>query len=369
MHLPRPAEREAEAIVDRLLDEAARTVEEGIAIFRCIFTVLLILLNLAEHSTGPPLLLRTLVLGVAVAAFITSVVVVREARKPANSIRNLARFSVGLDGLLLMTPAIGYCIAPVDSSYLTLPGIPILYLAVVVSGLRYFRGVLFYSLGVYGLVACGWLGVDFLVGNPPQLIEILYYALHFVSASLLALILSTQTRRLTLSGATNALTANVDGLTGVKNRRFLRSYLDEAVGQALKSSKPLSVVMADIDHFKSINDTHGHAAGDAVLKAVANAISGTLREGDLVARYGGEEFSLVLSGANSAVAGEVAERVRGAIEALIVSTGDQHLSVTISLGAAEFQPGDADVGSLLRRADAALYQAKESGRNRVVVSS
>ena len=202
------------------------------------------------------------------------------------------------------------------------------------------------------------------MGLVPHPIEMLYFAFNFGSAAFLAVVISTQTRRLTLSGAINALSANGDGLTGVKNRRFLRGYLDEAVGAA-QAGEALSVVMADIDHFKKINDSLGHTVGDTVLKAVADVMSRTLREGDLVARYGGEEFSLVLRGAEARVAAEVAERVRLAVEETEVNTEGRTISVTVSLGVAQYRAADGSAHGLLQRADAALYQAKGAGRNRV----
>ena len=359
-----PAEREAHVIVDRLLDETARSVELGLAFFRLVFTVLLILLNLSDSTSGPPMFIRSVIIGVAVAALLVSLVVLKEARKEKTEVRKLAKFTLRVDGILLLTPAIGYYLAPLESTYLTLPGIPIIYLAVVSGGLRLFRSVLAYSLGVYTSVALAWLMVDFLVGLVPHPIEMLYFAFNFGSAAFLAVVISTQTRRLTLSGAINALSANVDGLTGVKNRRFLRGYLDEAVGAA-QAGEALSVVMADIDHFKKINDSLGHTVGDTVLKAVADVMSRTLREGDLVARYGGEEFSLVLRGAEARVAAEVAERVRLAVEETEVNTEGRTISVTVSLGVAQYRAADGSAHGLLQRADAALYQAKGAGRNRV----
>jgi diguanylate cyclase (GGDEF)-like protein len=358
-----PAEREARVIVDRLLDETARSVETRIAYFRCVFTIVLILLNLADGTSGPPMFIRSVIIGVAMAALLVSLVVVKEARKEKTDIRKLANSTIRVDAILLLTPAVGYWLCPVDSSYLTLPGIPILYMAMVSSGLRLFRSTLAHSIVVYSIVALGWVGVDFLVGTTPEPIEMFYFLFNFGSSAFLAAVVCSQTRRLTLSGATNALSANVDGLTGVKNRRFLRGYLDEAVSAASTGDQPLSVVMADIDHFKQINDTLGHGVGDTVLKAVAEAMSRTLREGDLVARYGGEEFSLVLRGAEESVAAEVAERVRQAVANTEVAVDGDDVSVTVSLGVAQYKPADGTAHGLLKRADEALYEAKNAGRN------
>ena len=161
-----------------------------------------------------------------------------------------------------------------------------------------------------------------------------------------------------------AHSALTDGLTGVANRRAFDADLSAEVGRSAREGRPFSLVLADIDHFKLLNDEHGHTKGDDVLRAVAEALSGTLRGSDRVARYGGEEFVVILGGIERAGAIEAAERMREAVAALTVPVG----GVTLSAGIATF-PSDAPDGiSLVDEADRALYSAKRSGRNRVAAA-
>lgn len=158
-----------------------------------------------------------------------------------------------------------------------------------------------------------------------------------------------------------------DRLTGLYNRGRLDIYLAEQFAWAVQTKKPLSVIMADVDHFKRINDTYGHAAGDKVLVAIAESLSGRLRPRDLVARYGGEEFALVLPETDAPGSRVVAERIRHKVESAIHDLGDTvQLRVTLSLGCATLHPAEfGNNAELLRAADQALYAAKRSGRNRV----
>ncbi len=161
--------------------------------------------------------------------------------------------------------------------------------------------------------------------------------------------------------------ATTDGLTGLVNRRTLDQRLAEAVARAQRSKGPLAVVLADIDHFKSVNDTYGHGAGDLVLKAVAGALVAVARATDVVARYGGEELCLVLEGTDTEGAARLAERMRLAVKALRFDTDKGPLSVTTSFGVGVWEAGDDGPG-VLARADQRLYQAKARGRDRVVAS-
>jgi diguanylate cyclase (GGDEF)-like protein len=160
--------------------------------------------------------------------------------------------------------------------------------------------------------------------------------------------------------------ATTDGLTGLSNRRTLDARLTEAIARAKRMKTPLAVVLTDVDHFKSVNDTYGHATGDDVLKGVAKALAGTVRASDVVARYGGEEFCLVLEATDAAGAARLAERGRLAVKALKFTSEKGPLSVTSSFGVALLQDGD-DGHSMLERADANLYKAKQAGRDRVIV--
>ena len=156
----------------------------------------------------------------------------------------------------------------------------------------------------------------------------------------------------------------IDPLTGVGNRRRLTSEL----AAALASTGPTSLMIADLDHFKSVNDTYGHQAGDALLKAVVGVIQAAVRPGDSVYRYGGEEFCVLFRETEIVEAAEVAERVRAAVDDRAFGIGQaEPLRATASFGVAVAGTLDRDEEGLLARADAALYEAKESGRNRVNV--
>lgn len=157
--------------------------------------------------------------------------------------------------------------------------------------------------------------------------------------------------------------AITDPLTGLANRRHLDNTLDRAVAQAAKGHGELSLMMVDIDHFKSLNDTHGHQTGDDILKLVARALESDLRAGDLAARYGGEEFSIVMPGASGAEVRAAAERIRESIMRL-----DHEVKITISVGVAWAPQHGLTRADLTKAADAALYKAKETGRNRVVLA-
>jgi two-component system cell cycle response regulator len=159
--------------------------------------------------------------------------------------------------------------------------------------------------------------------------------------------------------------AITDALTGLHNRRFIESRLRQAVDSANAGGAPVSVLLLDIDYFKRINDTHGHEAGDVVLKVFAERITAQLRALDLASRYGGEEFVILMPGAGLAEAEHAAERLRRSVcnETFKLSE-ELELPVTVSIGLAQASSGEP-MESLLRRADAALYEAKTDGPNRV----
>ncbi|TWJ17589.1 diguanylate cyclase [Geobacter argillaceus] len=163
--------------------------------------------------------------------------------------------------------------------------------------------------------------------------------------------------------------ATTDELTGLKNRRVIMKRLEEESERSTRLSEPLCIMIIDLDHFKRINDSYGHPFGDFVLKRVAHLVRDSMRRYDLVGRIGGEEFLVVSpgTGLNEAVA--LAERIRGRIMNETFHEGDVQISVTLSVGLTILAPGDQCVESLLKRADTALYKAKEQGRNRVVAVS
>lgn len=161
--------------------------------------------------------------------------------------------------------------------------------------------------------------------------------------------------------------AVTDGLTGLHNRRYLDAHTKVLFDRAVGRSRPISVLMTDIDRFKLINDTYGHDCGDHVLREFAQRLRGNLRGIDLACRYGGEEFVVVMPDTDAKVAGIVAERIRGAIAGAPFDCGRQDvLQVTVSVGVATMLSSDRSVDDLVKRADMALYEAKSAGRNRVV---
>ncbi len=162
--------------------------------------------------------------------------------------------------------------------------------------------------------------------------------------------------------------ALTDSLTGLHNRRYLSSHLDSMMRRMRENDKPVSLLMIDIDHFKKINDTYGHAAGDEVLHEVGQRILRNIRGFDLAVRYGGEEFVVVMPDTPISVALGVADRLceKMAGESVHVSDSEDRVAVTMSIGVAESRDRNDTGDQLLKRADEALYKAKHTGRNRVV---
>ena len=162
--------------------------------------------------------------------------------------------------------------------------------------------------------------------------------------------------------------ALTDSLTGLHNRRYLFTHLDGLMQRMADSNKPLALLMVDIDHFKQVNDTHGHAAGDEVLCEVANRIARDVRGFDLVARYGGEEFVVVMPDTSMDIAIAVADRICKIVAAdpVPLSESEERIAVTVSIGVARTDGLEKSPNALLKSADDALYQAKTEGRNRVV---
>lgn len=158
----------------------------------------------------------------------------------------------------------------------------------------------------------------------------------------------------------------LDGLTGVHNKRYFLEFLEREIARSLRYQTPLSLVMFDIDHFKVINDTHGHLAGDAVLRELGRRLKPRARREDLVARYGGEEFACVLASTPGPSALKFAEDLRVLVAREPFAHEALAIPVTISLGVAELQPAQRLPEELIGRADQNLYAAKHGGRNRVV---
>ena len=157
-----------------------------------------------------------------------------------------------------------------------------------------------------------------------------------------------------------------DPMTGLNNRRFLEEYVDTLLASAQRRQAHLAILMLDLDYFKMVNDTYGHDAGDAVLKALAKVLRQSVRSSDLVIRYGGEEFLIILQDAEGKAADEVAENIRAHVEEMKISAGGTSLQKTISIGIADFPQDSETFWQAVKFADVALYRAKETGRNRVV---
>jgi diguanylate cyclase (GGDEF)-like protein len=161
--------------------------------------------------------------------------------------------------------------------------------------------------------------------------------------------------------------AALDGLTGVCNRRTFEQYLPVAVKQALEHAERMSLVVLDVDHFKAVNDTYGHPAGDIVLRHIARQLTAGLRSDDVVFRLGGEEFALMLHGAPEPVASDVVERLRLSVAENPIDAGCGPMAVTLSAGIAHLGPAESH-NRLYQRADDAMYLAKRGGRNRLCIS-
>ena len=162
--------------------------------------------------------------------------------------------------------------------------------------------------------------------------------------------------------------ATRDPLTGVVNRGHFTEVANKEIDRAKRFSEPLSIALLDIDHFKHVNDTYGHAAGDSALKAFTAAVEGDVRAIDLMGRVGGEEFALLLPRASATAAAEMLQRTRQVVSALRVSADDGRIfGFTVSGGVAELRDRSTNLATLLRQADAALYRAKREGRNQIIV--
>ncbi len=159
-----------------------------------------------------------------------------------------------------------------------------------------------------------------------------------------------------------------DELTGVFNRRYLMETISNEKLRCDRTGAVFTICILDVDHFKQVNDTYGHLAGDAVLQAIAGAASGAMRQTDYFGRYGGEEFALVLTNTMVDGATITAERVRARVEALRFAEISDALRVTVSIGIADSRFNE-DTALTFKRADEALYKAKQTGRNRCIIAA
>ncbi len=178
-----------------------------------------------------------------------------------------------------------------------------------------------------------------------------------------------RTQQLTMDVHALQALAESDPMTGLPNRRGMLSFNDGVMSAYRRDGKAFAVLVIDIDHFKSVNDTYGHAFGDEVICSVAAAVRAALRPEDRIARFGGEEFVAVLRNVPLLRASEIAERARAAVEAATLLRGNDPVSVSVSVGVAAAYPGDRDVQDVVERADEALYEAKAAGRNRISIAA
>jgi len=184
----------------------------------------------------------------------------------------------------------------------------------------------------------------------------------------LALQAAEAIQRARLFDATERM-ATTDGLTGLLNHRTFQGRLDEHLQAAQRYGRKLSLIICDIDHFKSVNDTYGHPVGDQVLRGVAGVLAREARTTDLVARYGGEEFAVVMPETDAAGGLVIAERIRERIAQQVTATSQGPLKVTMSLGVATSPEDGQKKAELIERADACLYFAKRHGRNQCVAAA
>ncbi|MGB8819542.1 MAG: GGDEF domain-containing protein [Rhizobiaceae bacterium] len=170
----------------------------------------------------------------------------------------------------------------------------------------------------------------------------------------------------TLSARSETLeqAALTDGLTGMQNRRYFDDALKEYLAEFRRINKPIGLIVLDLDHFKLVNDTHGHDVGDQVLREVSACLKNFTRYHDIAARLGGEEFAVVAPNMDVEQLAKFAERIRKAVSDLVITSGNVRLKVTTSVGLAVWD-GQEDADGFYRRADRMLYQAKRQGRNRV----
>ena len=182
--------------------------------------------------------------------------------------------------------------------------------------------------------------------------------------------LDSNNRELEAANRQLRLLSITDGLTGLYNHKHVHALLHEEHERCKRSGDAVAVVMLDLDKFKQLNDTHGHPTGDVILSETSGILQESAREVDMIGRYGGEEFIAILPGADETAAMLFADRVRSAVENFVFRDGEKEIRMTVSGGVASAQGSDfTSPDYLIKRADRALYEAKGSGRNRIVPAS
>jgi diguanylate cyclase (GGDEF)-like protein len=201
----------------------------------------------------------------------------------------------------------------------------------------------------------------------PQVLEAMRSLNILTTIGLLAYLSSLYDRLVAQAEKQLTHLATTDPLTDLHNRRSMTDLAAYEIVQRKRHGEPLSVVLADVDHFKQINDRHGHEVGDAVLAAISQALRDTVREQDSIGRWGGEEFLLLLPQASAMQASMVAERLRTQLQRMNVSADGKPIHITMTMGVSEHQPNEP-LDTLIRRADEALYRGKAKGRDQVVLA-
>lgn len=224
--------------------------------------------------------------------------------------------------------------------------------------------LLVYYVGLRAV--CDHLGpLDPLQGHGMQIVNWIHICIAFALSAALA---GYYRRTILIAEGRLLKQATLDGLTGLYNRSHFQTQAQHALALCQRTREPVALLLCDVDHFKQVNDTHGHAVGDQVLQAVAQIMSRNLREGDLLARWGGEEFLTLMPCSTAGAAQEVADRIRQAVQAttLELGEGSAPLQVTLSFGVTQVL-GTQDLKAATARADRALYASKRAGRNCVSV--
>ncbi|MCL2345846.1 MAG: diguanylate cyclase [Desulfobulbus sp.] len=215
----------------------------------------------------------------------------------------------------------------------------------------------------FPIMQSGSVGSVVQILSPPREADNLLKAIPFINVYLRETAPVLETKRLMGNLRDSTLR---DPMTGLNNRRFLEEYVEILIANIQRKRTQAAILMLDLDYFKMVNDTHGHDAGDAVLKALAAVLKQSVRASDLVIRYGGEEFMIILLDTVGAAAERVAENIRATVEELQVPVAGVMLKKTISIGIADFPNDSETFWQAVKFADVALYQAKEQGRNRVL---
>jgi len=277
--------------------------------------------------------------------------------------------AVGLQlAVVALAPQVAF---PVLSNLFTVFAVSVIWLSLG-------RSLLLWAAGSVGAAAVLWMAggrTGFAASNGAE-IAITWLCFSAILGRCLLLGIYANDLRTRLSEGRRKLAASLaqvqelvhyDELTKVFNRRTLTQRLEQERSRAERTGAPLSVAIMDLDHFKAVNDTYGHAVGDEVLRTFATVVQATMRDTDVFGRYGGEEFLLILTATEPRAAAPALERIRAGLAATDWNTLGAGLSLTVSMGVAGFRK-DETISQVLHRADTALYDAKHAGRNRIVTS-